>query len=446
MNRNKVFSVFKGISILLLFVLAGCGKQPVETGRIRVVVIGFDGASWVTIDPLIRAGKLPFLKQLKETSAWARFKTFKPTKSNVVWTSIASGKTMLKHGILDFVYLKKKGIKVPFTKSNRLAPMLWQILDLYNKRSVVLNWWVSHPPDKINGIMISDRFRKITTTKPEFLEEYRNSVYPPDRFDELVKLGDRNRKYLKVLKKTGLPDYVAQYYTHYPEGNHHQIPVLNVFPRLIKYDATIEDASRYLARREKFDLLATYFRFPDIIQHFITRFIEKDFNARLMNLDFDAPESEAFLKDATRQISMLMEPAYLYMEEILKKYMSDPKLKDAYFFIMSDHGFSLTPDGYDHYHLPPGFEPPDGFLIIRGPQIKKGKISQASIYDIAPTILSLFDLPVGKNMDGRVLREIFNLKRKTRYRTYKLKKEKILHDEKYNREALKELEALGYID
>lgn len=443
-NRLSRFGLILAVISLLLG--AGCGEKSVQIEDIRVVVIGFDGASWVTIDPLIKAGKLPFLKQLKESSAWADFKTVKPTKSNVVWTSIASGKTMLKHGILDFVYLKKKGIKVPFSKSNRLAPMLWQILDLYQKRSIVLNWWVSHPPDKINGVMISDHFRKIATTGREFLEEYRSSVYPPDRFDELVKFGDQNRKYLKVLKKTGLPDYIAMYYQHYPKRNHHKIPVLNVYPRLIKYDATIEAASRYLARREEFDFLATYFRFPDIIQHFVTQFVEKDFNERLSNLDFNAPDSEAFLNNATQKISELMEPAYQYMELILKQYMSNPKFKDAYFFIMSDHGFSLTPEGYDHYHLPTGFEPPDGFLIIKGPQIKKGKISHASIYDIAPTVLNLFNLPVGKNMDGRVLREIFNLKRKTRFRIYNLKKENVPNDERYNREALKELEALGYID
>jgi predicted AlkP superfamily phosphohydrolase/phosphomutase len=45
------------------------------------VLLGFDGASWKTIDPLIEKGGLPFLKRLKEESAWGPLKTFKPTKS-----------------------------------------------------------------------------------------------------------------------------------------------------------------------------------------------------------------------------------------------------------------------------------------------------------------------------------------------------------------------------
>ena len=444
MNQKKWIVLISLIfSVLVLF---HCGQQPEPGENIKVVMLGFDGASWATIDPLIDNGKLPFLKQLKEECAWANFKTFKPTKSNVVWTSIASGKTMLKHGIMDFVYLKKKGIKVPFSKSNRLAPMLWQILDLYQKRSIVLNWWVSHPPDKINGVMVSDHFRKITTTRPEFLDEYRSSVYPPEYFDRLKKFGDMNRKYLKVLKKTGLPEYISWYYRSQPRGDHQKVPVLNVYPRLIKYDATIESVSGYLYQRENFDFFATYFRFPDIIQHFVIELIGEDIKTRLKEMDFDAPESKDFLSRTTRKISDLMEPAYQYMERILKAYISNPKYKNAYFFIMSDHGFSLTPEGYDHYNLPAKFDPPDGFLIIKGPMVKRGKIEKVSIYDITPTILNLYDLPVGENMDGRVLREVFNLKRKTRYRLYKLKKEKILQDERYNRESLKELEALGYID
>lgn len=50
----------------------------------------------------------------------------------------------------------------------------------------------------------------------------------------------------------------------------------------------------------------------------------------------------------------------------------------------------------------------DGILIAHGPDIKKGtKIQDASIYDIAPTILHMFGLPVPRDIDGRVLKEVF---------------------------------------
>ncbi len=49
-----------------------------------------------------------------------------------------------------------------------------------------------------------------------------------------------------------------------------------------------------------------------------------------------------------------------------------------------------------------------GIFIAYGPGIKKGyEIKGAKIYDLAPTILHIFGLPIPNDMDGRVLTEIF---------------------------------------
>lgn len=50
----------------------------------------------------------------------------------------------------------------------------------------------------------------------------------------------------------------------------------------------------------------------------------------------------------------------------------------------------------------------DGIFMASGPGIKKGnEIKDAKIYDLAPTILHIFGLPIPNDMDGRVLTEIF---------------------------------------
>jgi len=49
-----------------------------------------------------------------------------------------------------------------------------------------------------------------------------------------------------------------------------------------------------------------------------------------------------------------------------------------------------------------------GVFLACGPDIKNcGKIGDVKIYDLAPTILHLFNVPVPREMDGRVLKEIF---------------------------------------
>jgi predicted AlkP superfamily phosphohydrolase/phosphomutase len=50
----------------------------------------------------------------------------------------------------------------------------------------------------------------------------------------------------------------------------------------------------------------------------------------------------------------------------------------------------------------------EGIFLASGPGIKKDqKIENAKIYDLAPTILHMFGLPIPNDMDGRVLTEIF---------------------------------------
>ncbi|MCI0692995.1 alkaline phosphatase family protein [candidate division KSB1 bacterium] len=52
---------------------------------------------------------------------------------------------------------------------------------------------------------------------------------------------------------------------------------------------------------------------------------------------------------------------------------------------------------------------PDGVLMVAGPGIRRGfKLERASVLDITPTLLTLMGLPVGSDMDGRVLQEMFD--------------------------------------
>jgi predicted AlkP superfamily phosphohydrolase/phosphomutase len=48
--------------------------------------------------------------------------------SNVIWTLIPKGKSMLKLGIVDWTFIDKNNIWVPFRQSERRAKTFWNIL------------------------------------------------------------------------------------------------------------------------------------------------------------------------------------------------------------------------------------------------------------------------------------------------------------------------------
>lgn len=90
----------------------------------------------------------------------------------------------------------------------------------------------------------------------------------------------------------------------------------------------------------------------------------------------------------------------------------------------------------------------NGIFLAYGPGIKKGQRVDAKIYDVAPTILHIFGLPIPNDIDGRILMEIFEedsefAKRKPKYvdPSYYRKKEE---DEKLKK-AIKNLKLKGKI-
>ena len=55
-----------------------------------------------------------------------------------------------------------------------------------------------------------------------------------------------------------------------------------------------------------------------------------------------------------------------------------------------------------------GYHRMNGVFVINGPDVKPGgRIGDAAMVDLAPTVLHMLGVPVPESMDGRVLRELF---------------------------------------
>ena len=64
-----------------------------------------------------------------------------------------------------------------------------------------------------------------------------------------------------------------------------------------------------------------------------------------------------------------------------------------------------------------------GIFLAHGPDVRRGsKVEDTQIYDLAPTLLHIFNIPIPRDIDGRVLTEIFrkgskSAKRRVEYRS-----------------------------
>ncbi|RLD10259.1 MAG: hypothetical protein DRI44_06470 [Chlamydiae bacterium] len=81
------------------------------------------------------------------------------------------------------------------------------------------------------------------------------------------------------------------------------------------------------------------------------------------------------------------------------------------------HGFSdsIIKESTQHGRIRSGDHEQFGTFILSGEGIKSGKLDEAGIMDIAPTILHIMGLPVSDEMDGKFLEEAFEEKWKEKH-------------------------------
>ena len=334
----------------------------------RVLVIGFDGASWNLMGPPLRAGKLPHFQKLIEEGSSAHLTTLTPTWSPLLWTSIATGKRPDKHGI-NAIRAEDGTVEVESDRG-RTTKAFWNILTDRKIPVGVVNWWLTWPAEKVDGFIVSDKYRR--TRKAEGL------TYPPELVKTLPKVGLNFDAFEQDKRAYALP--VSLQPTEIVDGTKR----MN-YKVYWGQDKAVFQASDALLKQHNVQVFVTLFRIIDISSHLFNELPEKQ------------NQNDA-------NYSKLLEPIYIYADQILGELM-DAAGPQARIIICSDHGFQRMDGKYDHNARE---NPPAGILILHGPEFRKNyQLSRASILDVTPTLLYLLNQPVGKDMDGSVLLDAF---------------------------------------
>ena len=105
----------------------------------RVVIVGIDGFSWKVFNSLADRGVIPNLKRMRSKGCAADFLSTYPPLTAPAWTSAFTGVNPGKHGIFDFVRVNRKYEKVPVSSRSRKVPAVWNIVNAFGGKVVVVN-------------------------------------------------------------------------------------------------------------------------------------------------------------------------------------------------------------------------------------------------------------------------------------------------------------------
>jgi predicted AlkP superfamily phosphohydrolase/phosphomutase len=321
-SRNKILPVILVI-IFFAFSICLCSCQGRKKNKTKVLLIGLDGASWNVIEPLIKEGRLPNIKRLMDRGSRARMKVFLPIESEVIWTSIATGKTPDKHGIIArLMEDPRTGEYVPPSSNLRKAKAIWNILSEKGKKAGVVHYLVTRPPEDINGVMISGNIEDMDQLG--YLSADR--AYPP--FNRLC-----SQEEFEGFKELTGGIFSALDKKEFP---YFWWSIQNI-------DNFMANFSNYLLRKQDFDFFCLYLRGIDATSHNFWK--------------FSLPEGFNITAEEREKYKSVLSDYYIWSDKVIGSIMAAADIDLV--IICSDHGFRNSPD----YYL---FDKVDAFLALCG--------------------------------------------------------------------------------
>jgi predicted AlkP superfamily phosphohydrolase/phosphomutase/tetratricopeptide (TPR) repeat protein len=356
----------------------------------KVLLIGWDAADWKIINPLLDQGLMPTLDDFVNHGVMGNLATLRPILSPMLWNSIATGKRPDKHGILGFMEPDPQtgGVR-PTTSTSRKVKAIWNILTQRGYKTHVLGWFAGHPAEPINGISVSDLFPYAVAPLGKDWPLPPGSVHPESMRETFADL----RMHPAEVTEAAILPWIPRA----AEIDQENDKRLESFSKILAENCSIHNAATWILQNEPWDFLAVYY---NGIDHFCHGFMH-----------FHPPRMEGISEEKFEIYKDVVNGAYRFHDMMLQTLLqlAGP---DVTVLLVSDHGFHsdhLRPRGIPLEPAGPAVQHrPFGVVCMKGPHIRQDeRIYGATLLDVTPTILTLLGLPVGEDMDGRVLVQAF---------------------------------------
>jgi predicted AlkP superfamily phosphohydrolase/phosphomutase/tetratricopeptide (TPR) repeat protein len=356
----------------------------------KVLLIGWDAADWKLINPLLDQGLMPTLDDFVNHGVIGNLATLRPILSPMLWNSIATGKRPDKHGIHGFMEPDPQtgGVR-PTTSTSRKVKAIWNILTQRGYKTHVLGWFAAHPAEPINGISVSDLFPYAVGPLDKEWPLPPGAVHPDSLRDTFSKL----RMHPAEVTEAAILPWIPRA----AEIDQEKDKGLQSFAKILSENCSIHNAATWILQNEPWDFLAVYY---NGIDHFCHGFMH-----------FHPPRMEGVPEERFEIYKDVVNGAYRFHDMMLETLLTLAG-PDATVILVSDHGFHsdhLRPRGIPKEPAGPAIQHRQfGVFCMKGEHVKQDeRIYGATLLDVTPTILTLFGLPVGEDMDGRVLVQAF---------------------------------------
>jgi predicted AlkP superfamily phosphohydrolase/phosphomutase len=122
----------------------------------KLVVIGWDGATWDLLDEWANAGYLPNLARLKQAGSAGVLRSTPLPLSPAAWSTIITGQNPGKHGVFDWFERKHGSYAVEYVHTGRIAARpVWDYFNEGGKRIGIFCPPMLYPAVPLDGFMVS---------------------------------------------------------------------------------------------------------------------------------------------------------------------------------------------------------------------------------------------------------------------------------------------------
>jgi predicted AlkP superfamily phosphohydrolase/phosphomutase len=125
--------------------------------RAQVVLIGLDGATFSVLDPLMRDGVMPFLRDWSAGGVRSVLRSTSHPLTPPAWTTLMTGRNPGNHGVFDFVRVDMRSAQPSYalsTFADVRVETLWAMASRHGRRVTSLNFPSMFPPPPIDGFVV----------------------------------------------------------------------------------------------------------------------------------------------------------------------------------------------------------------------------------------------------------------------------------------------------